>query len=256
MIAARSALEDALDAIRRSVSEQLTPVLAAHRTLAGRWPRTLDIEHACQRLRAGHIAYDPLDVIAGAGPLLLPYLRMTVALEHAGMATSEEATGARERGAEVLPLVMSWLSAEPLAHDPVKRAARRAAAIVGSSILTQASSAVGQAMALDEWHRPVCPCCGGLPEFALDTVPGRTLVCARCDTMWRAPGPGCVGCGAEGAPNIARIVMAELGYHLVICNGCGRYLKEPSLADGFEPLVDRAITSDMDAAAETRGLML
>lgn len=255
-MAARASLEEALDAIRRSVGEQLEPVLEAHRLLAARWTPGIDVAHACGRLRAGHVAYDPLDVVGAAGSLEVPFLRMTATLEHAGLATTEEAAGARERGFEVLPLVLSWLAAEPLAHDPVKRVARRAAAILGSSILRCASDAVREAAALDGWRRPLCPCCGGAPEFALGTDAGRQLLCSRCDTAWPAPSAGCVGCGAEGAPAIARIVMPELGYHLVMCNPCGRYLKEPSNAVGLDPLLERAITSDLDAAAETRGLML
>jgi hypothetical protein len=42
----------------------------------------------------------------------------------------------------------------------------------------------------------------------------------------------------------------------VICHSCGRYLKERSGRPKHAPLVERALTAEMDAAAVRRGLRL
>lgn len=250
-------VEDAAQAMRSALAEQLAPLIEAHESLFGRWMLALDVESARRRLREGRVAYDALDVIALAGPLLVAFRRMTVAIEHAGLATADEAASAREQGAEVLPLIAAWLGAEPLPREPAKRVARRAAAAIGSSILARASEEVRQESDVAGWNRPQCPCCGSLPDFAF-TAGGatRTLVCARCDTAWPSDAAGCAGCGATSAPAIVRIAMAALGYDLVICNQCGRYIKESAASGTANLLVERALTADIDAAAERRGLML
>jgi hypothetical protein len=84
----------------------------------------------------------------------------------------------------------------------------------------------------------------------------RRLICVRCDASWPTLAPGCIGCGASAAPAICRVASKAIGYALVICNSCGRYLKEPLAPKSSDPLVERAITAQLDAAAESRGLRI
>ncbi len=244
--------------MRSALAEQIAPLLEAQQNLFDRWVIEMDLEAARRRIRDGRVAYEPLKVIAAAGHLLVAFRRMTVAIEHAGLATSDDAAAAREYGGDVLLLIAAWLAAEPLPRDPAKRVARRAAAAIGSSILARASEAVIETDGdVAGWNRPHCPCCGGLPDFAFTGGGGtRAMVCARCDTEWPSDTAGCAGCGATSEPAIVRIAMPALGYDLVICNQCGRYIKESALSGTANLLVERALTADIDAAAERRGLML
>ena len=131
------------------------------------------------------------------------------------------------------------------------------AILVGNALLRAASARVGAPASWRTWARSVCPCCGGAADIALiERGAQRTLVCARCDMQWRARRAGCLGCDAEMAPAIARITNPDLGYDLVICHSCGRYLKERSGRAHHPPLVERALTAEMDAAAVRRGLRL
>ena len=245
-----------VDSVRQTVAEQIEPIVRLHHELAHRWILGVDLERARERLRRGIVAYDPLEVIGSAGGLLVPFVRATVALERAGLATDEEAIMARERRFQIAVLITAWLSAEPLPQDRVKTVARRAATLVGSSILHRASADLLAGISLLHWEKGLCPCCGGAPEFSLRGPGGRSLICARCDASWDTEQDGCVGCGATAAPAICRVTSAALGYQLTICNSCGRYIKEPLLPDDLDPLVDRALTAHLDAAAEKRGLRL
>jgi formate dehydrogenase maturation protein FdhE len=102
----------------------------------------------------------------------------------------------------------------------------------------------------------VCPSCGGAPDLAFVDGARRALVCSRCDTSWPVATRGCIGCEATGAPTIARVRSPYLGYDLVICHACGRYLKERVGRALHPPLVERALTAEMDAAAVRRGLRI
>ena len=139
----------------------------------------------------------------------------------------------------------------------------RALAGAADDLLLVASARVCELARPVEWNRSYCPCCGGSPDFSVrdDTVDGglerdRGLVCARCDTTWRTEALGCLGCGERESPTIARISSDALGYQLAICNACGRYLKEPAAPAPLDPLVERVLTAQLDAAAEARGLRL
>lgn len=251
-------VDDAAQAMRSALAEQIAPLVEAHESMFDRWVLAMDLESARRRLREGRVAYDALEVVEQAGPLVVAFRRMTVAIEHAGLASADEATSAREQGADVLPLIAAWLGGEPLPREPSRRVARRAAAVIASSILARASENVREAEGdISGWNKPQCPCCGSLPDFVF-TAGGATrmMVCARCDTAWPSDAAGCAGCGATSAPAIVRIAMAALGYDLVICNQCGRYIKESGASGTENLLVERALTADIDAAAERRGLML
>jgi hypothetical protein len=254
------------DPIRQTIADQIAPVTRLDAELTRQWPLALDVARARARLEAGLVAFEPLEVIGAAGDLLVPFVRATVALERAGLATDSDAVQARERRYQILPLVVSWLGGEPLPRDRAKATARRAAALVGASVLRRASELLRSAesaevrrdveRSLASWQRPVCPCCGSVPDFAVREGAERTLVCARCDSTWRTSAFGCLGCGAKDAPTIARITSPAIGYQLTICNSCGRYVKEPLETRAIEPLLERALTSELDAAAEARGLRL
>jgi hypothetical protein len=48
----------------------------------------------------------------------------------------------------------------------------------------------------------------------------------------------------------------DLGYELLVCHACARYLKERR-GDGMQlPIIERALTVELDAAAERRGLRI
>lgn len=243
--------------VRRAVIDQLAPALALHADLVERWTLGMDVDVARRRLENGQVAFDPMEVIGGAGNLLVPYVRATVALERSGLSTDDEAVQARERRFQLLPLIAAWLSAEPPPRDRVRSVARRAASLVASSILCRASREVRAGASLAGWGRTACPCCGAAPDFSLGACGARTLVCARCDTSWTTTAAGCLGCGARNAPTIAHVQSESIGYRLTICNSCGRYIKEPMDGRRALPvLVERALTAQLDAAAESRGLRL
>ena len=255
-----------VESIRQTVAEIMAPLARLHAELAREWRFELDIRQARSRLDSGAAAFEPMALIGSAGDLGLPFVRATVALERAGLAGDPEATQARERRHQVLPLIVSWLGGEPSPRDPVRGTARRAAAIVARSVLCRAidvlrsaepaegASPVGGLLA--NWDRPSCPCCGGAPDFAMREGDRRALVCSRCDTTWYTSALGCLGCGASEAPTVARIRSPAIGYQLAICNSCGRYMKEPIEPRAIDPLLDRALTAELDAAAEARGLRL
>jgi hypothetical protein len=252
--------------IRQAVTEQLAPVARLSAELAREWRLALDLDRARARLAGGLVAFDPLDVLGSAGDLLVPFVRAVTALERAGLTAIEDSVQARDRRYQLLPLVVAWLGGEPEPRDRGRAAARRAAALVASSVLRRAAellrgaederAAIDVARLIATWQRAHCPCCGGAPDFAIRDGHTRSLLCARCDTSWPTTALGCLGCGAREAPTIARITSSALGYQLAICNSCGRYIKEP-LADGIaEPLIERLLTAELDAAAEARGLRL
>jgi formate dehydrogenase maturation protein FdhE len=138
-------------------------------------------------------------------------------------------------------------------RNPAMRLARNVAAVVGNAVLTRAASDVANGFSFAAWKRSLCPCCGASPDLALSTDKRRSLVCWRCDTIWRTNQLGCLGCGATAAPTLVRI-PSPYGYQLAICNSCGRYLKERRGAPAHALLVERALTAGLDEAAELRGL--
>ena len=66
-----------------------------------------------------------------------------------------------------------------------------------------------------------------------------------------------LGCDAVDSPTgIARISNPALGYDLMMCNSCGRFLKERPRRGLGSLLVERTITAELDVAAEQRGLRI
>lgn len=246
----------ARDVMVTGVAEQIAPVVRLHSELESLWSAGVDLERARARLAMGLVAYDPMEAIAAAGSLLVPFIRATAAFERSGLASAAEATEAREREFSILPLIAAWLAGEPPPRERGRRIAYRAAALVATSVLRRTSAAVRAGISLEGWQRADCPCCGGHPDFAVRDGETRRLVCARCDTSWPARTEGCIGCGATDAPAICRVSTPAIGYELVICNACGRYIKEPLGRGDIDPIVERAVTEKLDAAAERRGLRI
>ena len=242
--------------VRQHLHDQLAPVLALRDEIARSFRPAFDLDRARQRMLAGQPAYDPLEAIGSAGDLLVPFVRATVAVERAALAPAREMMAARDARFELLPLIAGWLASEPVPRDRVRAAARRAAALIANAVLRVSSAHVLDGRPAPRTGRPTCPCCGCAPDFTRSAAGARTLVCARCDTEWGAASGGCVGCGATTAPSIAHVESPLLGYRLVMCNPCGRYLKEPTAPWSDDVTIERALTAQLDAAAEARGLRL
>lgn len=243
--------------VRAGLAELLHPISALHADLAQGWPVEVDRAAARRRVRIGRPAFDAIDVLHAVGDLRLPFHRATQAFERAGLASAEAALAARQQHlGGVLALGTSWLAGEPLPAQEPRRIAHRAAAVVARSVLHRSARALRGVVRGGRPDRATCPACGGPPEFSVASHDDRRLVCARCDTAWRTARTGCLGCSASEAPTVVRIVSPDIGYDLVVCNGCGRYLKERTRRGGTDLVIERALTAQLDAAAERRGLHL
>ena len=243
-----------LDPVRRTIAEQMAPLVELQRSLTLGWNLPIDRAAARGRIQTNAVAFDPLEVIGSAGDLIVPFLRATVALEESGITRDDEAARARDQKYEVLNLITSWLSSDSMPRDTVRATAWRASAIVGASILRRASMEVRGGKTITGWIAMVCPCCGGAADLAIAHTEHRTLICSRCDGRWQAHRSRCLGCAADGPPAIARVSAPLPGYELSICNQCGRYLKERQPSNDLDLMVERALTAQMDVAAEMRGL--
>ena len=255
-IAATEPLVEQQRSARRAAAERVRPIRALQAELEAQWRIALDLVEARTRVVEGRTAYEPMEVIASAGDLIVPFMRATRAMERAGLFSWSAIASARERRFEVLPSVIAWLAGERRPIDPARHAVRFAASVVAGSILRRASAEVVRELSLDHWTRPTCPCCGSVPELAAPADRGRVLLCSRCDTTWPCTHAGCLGCRAHDAPLVGRITAPPIGYALRICNACGRYLKEKSDGQELDPLIERILTAEIDEAAESRGLRL
>ena len=92
--------------------------------------------------------------------------------------------------------------------------------------------------------------------MAVRAEAARALICARCDTRWVAPTPGCLGCEATRPPTFVRVDAFDLGYELLVCHACARYIKERRGEGMQAPIVERTLTVELDSAAERRGLRI
>jgi hypothetical protein len=247
-----------LDVLRRTLAEQLAPLVELHERIARRLTPPVNVEGARERIRAGRVALDPRVVLACATDPERAFLEATTALEDAGLVTNAGAAGARAKAHSAYVLLNSWASGELRSLDDATATARYAASLVGRAVLRHAAEVVRRGTPLMRgWAHPHCPCCGGAPDLALLGGDGsRTLACVRCDTMWETDVAGCLGCREEEAPAVVRIeVWPELEYRMVVCSPCARYIKEgPAAPAGSSLLVERAILVSMDQAAKRRGL--
>lgn len=241
-------------AASRTVAEQLAPVVRMHEVLRADASPQLDVEASRARITSGRVAFDPESVLASAGDLTTGFWRAVGALERAGSASSAHVEALHRRQVDAAQLSLSWSNNESTRRDPVAKLARQAAGLVGSAVLSRAAEEITTDFSLASWRRAQCPCCGASPDLVVATDSRRTLVCWRCETMWRTDERGCLGCGASEPPTLARVRSVYLGYDLAICHACGRYLKERGGLLRHELIVERTLVATLDEAAQLRGL--
>ena len=242
---------------RTALTEQFAPVLHIHAELLGDCVPAVEADSAQRRIRNGQVGYDALRVLRSCGDLLPRFVRVLDAFEVAGFISNDDRRAIRDGELDVDDLVSGWFTGDRTPRDPRRRVARQAAIVVGNALLRDASARVGSPSTWRGWTRTVCPCCGGSPDIVLvERSAQRTLVCARCDSQWRARRSGCLGCDTEVSPAIARINNPALGYDLVMCNACGRFIKERPRRGLESFIVERALTTELDLAAEQRGLRI
>jgi hypothetical protein len=232
-------------------------VLRVHDELVAEAQPGVDGDEARRRIGNGQVGYDALRALASCGALLPRYSRVLDAFEVAGLVSNEDRRIMLDREPDVDDLVSGWFTGDRTPRDSRRRVARQAAIVVGNALLRAATTRIGAPSLWRAWGRSVCPCCGGSPDIVLtERGAQRTLVCARCDAQWRTKRTGCLGCDEESEAAIARISNPELGYDLVMCNACGRFIKERPRRGSESFLVERALTTELDLAAEQRGLRL
>jgi formate dehydrogenase maturation protein FdhE len=237
--------------------EQFDSVLRAHAEVLGECTPEVDMAGARLRIRSGQVAYDALRVVRSCGDLTPRFLRMLDAFEVAGFLSNDDRRALLDQELDVDDLMSGWLTGDRIPRDHRRRIARQAALVVGNALLQAASARVGSASVWKTWTRLVCPCCGGAPDIVLlDRGSQRSLVCSRCDAQWRAPRPGCLGCETSPGTATARISSRAVGYDLLMCNACGRFIKERSRRGLAALIVERALTTELDLAAEMRGLRI
>jgi hypothetical protein len=213
-----------------------------------------DVRAARERIRAGRYGFDAAAMLRAAVDLDRAFHRVAAAYERAGVESSARLTNLRGRSLDVAMLILSWANGDSLPRDPMLRFARLVAGVVGNAVLASVASEVARGFPLASWKRTQCPCCGASPDLLIATEKRRTLVCWRCDTMWRTARRGCFGCGEDTPPTVVRVASPYVGYELAICNACGRYIKERRSFPVNALLVERAFTADLDDAAQQRGL--
>lgn len=244
-------------AVRSTLTEQFEPVLRVHAELLTDCEPQVDPEESQRRIRNGQVAYDALRVLGSCGDLRPRFAAMLDAFEVAGFVSNDDRGALLDGELDVDDLVSGWFTGDRTPRDARRRVARQVAILVGNALLRAASARVGAASVWKSWTRAVCPCCGGAPDIALmDRGAQRTLVCARCDAQWRARRAGCLSCDAGSEPALARIANEELGYDLVMCNSCGRFIKERPRRGVESFIVERALTMELELAAEQRGLRI
>lgn len=239
-----------------SLADELGPLVRVHAELGNYRLGPTRLKRARSNLSAGRVGFDAADILRSAGDLDASLARIATAFEMCGMASSRELESFRRGYSVAQPLLKAWLVGERGSSDEGRRLALRAAALVGNGILRSAATQATDGVAFDVWQRPTCPCCGGPPDLAVRDGSIRWLVCARCDTRWDAPTQGCLGCEATRPPTFVRVDAPDLGYELLVCHACARYLKERRAEGMQSPIVERTLTIELDSAAERRGLRI
>ena len=239
-----------------SYADDLAPLVHVHGELGRFRLGPTRVKRAQANIENARVAFDPNEVIRAAGDLDASLARVATAFEMCGMASARELDSFRRGNSVAQPLLKAWLAGERGSRDEGRRLALRAASLVGNGILRSAAAQVSRDVSFSHWKRATCPCCGGAPDLALRGDPTRWLLCSRCDTRWPAPTHGCLGCEATRSPTFVRVDALDLGYQLLVCHACSRYIKERSATGMQPPIVERTNTAELDAAAERRGLRL
>jgi len=239
-----------------SYADELGPLVHVHAELGRFRLGPTRVKRARANIDNARVAFDPNEVLRAAGDLDASLARVATAFEMCGMASTRELDSFRKGFAVAQPLLKAWLVGERGSSDEGRRLALRAASLVGNGILRSAAAQVSKGASFSDWKRPSCPCCGGSPDLAVRTDTTRTLVCTRCDTRWSAPTQGCLGCEATRSPTFVRVDAVDIGYELLVCHACARYIKERPAKGMQAPIVERTLTAELDAAAERRGLRI
>jgi hypothetical protein len=238
-----------------SFTDDLAPLVRVHAELSRFKLGPTRVKRARGNLAEGRVAFDAHEILRAAGDLDGSLARVATAFEMCGMASTRELESFRKGYSVAAPLLKAWLVGERGSSDEGRRLALRSAAVVGNAILRSAAAQASKGVAL-AWQKATCPCCGGPPDLAVRSDATRRLVCARCDTQWDAPTSGCLGCEATRPPTFVRVDALDLGYDLLVCHACARYIKERRGSEIESPIVERSLTSELDAAAERRGLRI
>jgi hypothetical protein len=244
------------DSAPTAFADELGPLVRLHTELGRYKLAPARVRRARSNVANGRVAFDPNEVLRSAGDLDASLGKMATAFEMCGMASPRELESFRKGYAIAQPLLKAWLVGERGSSDEGRRLALRAAALVGNAILRSAAAQTSKGAQFGDWKRATCPCCGGPPDLAVRSGATRLLVCARCDTQWQAPTLGCLACEAARAPTFVRVDALDLGYELLVCHACARYIKERRGEGMQSPMIERALTVELDAAAERRGLRI
>ena len=239
-----------------SLADELGPLVHVHAELGKHRLGPTRLKRARANLAGGRVGFDAADVLRTAGDLDVSLARVATAFEMCGMASARELESFRKGYSVAQPLLRAWLVGDRGSSDEGRRLALRAAALVGNGILRSAAAQASRGVSFASWQFATCPCCGGPPDLAVRDDSSRSLICSRCDTRWPAPTSGCLGCEATRPPTFVRVDAPDLGYELLVCHACARYIKERR-ADGIQaPIVERTLTAELDSAAERRGLRI
>jgi len=238
------------------MEDELAPLVRVHGELGRFRLGPTRVKRARENVAGGRVAFDPNDVLRAAGDLDAGLSQVATAFEMCGMASPRALESFRKGYAIAQPLLKAWLVGERGSSDEGRRLGLRAAALVGNAILHSAATQSSKGVDFTEWKKATCPCCGGPPDLAVRASDLRWLICARCDTRWGSPTSGCLGCEATRPPTFVRVDAIDLGYELLVCHACARYIKERRGEGMQNPLIERAVTVELDAAAERRGLRI
>jgi hypothetical protein len=124
-------------------------------------------------------------------------------------------------------------------------------------VLTRAADAIMARIDLSEWHKGICPLCGGEPDLAVITpAADRVLICSRCSARWRFHQFTCPFCLNAERSKITSFASRDGQYRLYACDVCERYLKAYDARHASRPVmptVDSVATIPLDAAAIQKG---
>lgn len=239
-----------------SLADEWEPLIRVHVALGRFRLGPTRVKRARANLAAGRVAFDPADALKAASGHDGSLARLASAFEMCGMASTRELDSFRKNYSASQPLLKAWLVGERGSSDAGRRLALRAAAVLGNGVLRSAAAQVSKGLSFESWTHATCPCCAGSPDLAVRDPEGRQLICSRCDSRWPAPTTGCLGCEATRPPTFVRVDAVDLGYELLVCHSCARYIKERDAAGIESPLLERLLTAELDSAAERRGLRI
>ena len=168
------------------------------------------------------------------------------------------------RDGQIDAVVCSWYEAamaparrktDPQTHE--KELLDQVLLLAMRPFLARCAEALLPKIEIGDWGQPVCPLCGGEPEFAyINPAAERLLICGRCTGQWRFDAITCPYCENGDRTQITSFTSRDQRYRIYACDVCHRYLKAYDGRDGSRPAllaVDSIATLPLDAAAIQRG---